>query len=598
MSKRATIARARRFRQRFACGSVHDLSQCRQIAHMNWSWQVARHGWFAIVALVVLAACGGGSSSDGGGDAPSEQITLSGRITFDRPLFKSAGVGLDLANPVVTPAREVVVEVLDARSNAVIAATTTDENGEYSVNVPANRNVFVRAKAQMRKTGSAPRWHFRVLNNTNGDALYALDGSPFDTGTSDVTRNLHAPTGWGTSSYTGTRAAAPFAILDTVYQAKELILSVDPNATFADLDLFWSPQNRPTVGVFCPDTGDIGTTFYQYEGDRDECPTPAPLPAGIYILGDFQGGAGDTDEFDQHVIAHELGHYFEDHFSRSDSIGGGHDGTERLDFRLAFSEGWGSAFAAMTLEDPLYRDSQGGVSDDFRVDLEADNQTNEGWYSEASIAEILWDLYDDSTTEPHDTIALGFAPIYRTMTGFQRTTDALTSIFSFVQGLRSEATISASALSALLAGENIALADAFGSGERNDGGDATTLPLYIDAIEGAPHLVCVSGRFGARDNNKLGNRKFFRFVNDRARLVTVRADGATNGVGTTAATNPDIFVYRRGAIVAAGLSDDRGSEVLPQIQLDAGLHIVEVYDFDLRNAPSTPRCMTLSIVGN
>ena len=30
----------------------------------------------------------------------------------------------------------------------------------------------------------------------------------------------------------------------------------------------------------------------------------------------------DTDEFDQHVIAHEFGHYIEHNFSRADNIGG------------------------------------------------------------------------------------------------------------------------------------------------------------------------------------------------------------------------------------------------------------------------------------
>ena len=32
----------------------------------------------------------------------------------------------------------------------------------------------------------------------------------------------------------------------------------------------------------------------------------------------------DTDEYDRHVVVHEWFHYFEDHFSRSDSMGGVH----------------------------------------------------------------------------------------------------------------------------------------------------------------------------------------------------------------------------------------------------------------------------------
>lgn len=543
---------------------------------------------------LVLSACGG---SNGGGGDNNPQVTIGGRITFERPLFNAeVGEGLDMASPVERPARDIVVEIIDAISGAVLASTTTDANGTYSVSAPQNRDVFVRAKAQMLKTGT-PSWNFRVLNNTNSDALYALDGNAFNTGTSDATRNLRAATGWEVNGYSGTRAAAPFAILDTAYEAKELILSADPNASFAALDFFWSPNNRTTVGLFCPDTGDIGTTFYQVAGTRDECATSSELPAGIYVLGAFSNGTGDTDEFDQHVIAHEFGHYFEDQFSRSDSLGGGHDGTDRLDLRVAFGEGWGNAFSAMAVQDPQYRDSYRGVSLDFGPNLETDDPRVEGWYSETSIGEIIWDLYD-SVAEPHDAIALGFKPIFDVMTGPQVTTDAFTSIFSFAAGLRQVASADSAAINALLAAENIAVTDDFGSDESNDGGDSSVLPIYPSLPDGQTS-VCVRATAGAGDNNKLGNRKFFRLVNQTQRLVTITAIGAADqGVaGSVAATDPDIFVFRRGAIEAAGITDGSATETLPQITLEPGTHIIEVYDFDLQFQSSAPRCMTLSITG-
>lgn len=549
--------------------------------------------------VLALAACGG--SGDNDGPPPSDgDVTISGRITFDRVPFSSTlEGGLDHANPVESPAREVIVEIIDT-AGTILASTSTNAAGEYTVNAPRNRKVRVRAKAQMRRTGAAPSWNFRVLNNTNSGALYALDSEAFDTGTSNVTRNLHAASGWNGTTYVNSeRAAAPFAILDTVYQAKELVLSADAQAAFAELDLFWSPINRATVGAFCPQNGDIGTTFYQIAGTQDECTPRADLPAGIYILGDYAGGAGDTDEFDQHIIAHEFGHYFEDRFSRSDSLGGGHMGADRLDLRVAFGEGWGNAFSGMVLDDPEYRDSQGGR--DFGFNMETDNWANipgaEGWYSEESISEILWDIYDDAQ-EANDNVALGFGPIYRTMIGPQVTTDALTSIFSFAAGIRAANPAEAAAIDALLAGENISVTDEFGTGESNDGGDSSVLPIYNDLSEPMQVPVCVSATAGATDNNKLGNRKFFRFVNDRTRLVTITATGAAGDPGTDAATDPDIFVFRQGAIVAAGITDGASSETLPQITLEPGTHIIEVYDFGLQSNPSTTRCMTLSIAGN
>ncbi len=549
-----------------------------------------------------LSGCGGGGGGDDTPPPSGGDVTISGRISFDRPPFNTElETGLNMASPVEMPARDVVVEIIDAGSSAVLGSTTTNASGDYSVAVPANRSAFVRAKAQMLRNSGTPNWNFRVLNNTNSDALYALDGSAFNTGTAASTRNLRAATGWGTNSYTGTRAAAPFAILDTVYRAKELILTADPNAAFANLDFFWSPDNRATVNRFCPDTGDIGTTFYQVSGTSDECATPAELPAGIYVLGSFDSGSGDTDEFDQHVIAHEFGHYFEDRFSRSDSLGGSHNGTDRLDLRVAFGEGWGNAFAGMSVQDPQYRDSMSGVDFDFGLNLESDDPRAEGWFSELSVGEIIWDIYD-SVAEPHDTIALGFTPIFQTMTGPQVTTDALTSIFSFATGMRQTSSADAAAINALLTAENIATTDEFATAEGNDGGNADVLPIYRPSPDGMQVPVCVSATStsGTSDNNKLGNRKFFRFVNQSARLVTITARGAVNQEvpNSVAATDPDIFLFRRGAIVAAGITDGDSTETLDQIAVAAGTHIIEVYDFDLQFNASTTRCMTLSITGN
>ena len=94
---------------------------------------------------------------------------------------------------------------------------------------------------------------------------------------------------------------------------------------------------------------------------------PQTNPDGIYILGDFTALGGDTDEFDQSVIAHEFGHYVEDRFGRSDSIGGDHGGSATLlDLRVAFGEGWGNAFSGMVLGDPIYRDSQQRRADRFQ----------------------------------------------------------------------------------------------------------------------------------------------------------------------------------------------------------------------------------------
>jgi len=331
-------------------------------------------------------------------------------------------------------------------------------------------------------------------------------------------------------------------------------------------------------------------------GEVDGCGDP--VATGIYLLGDFT--TGDTDEFDQSVIAHEFGHYVEDRFGRSDSIGGEHGGSATpLDLRVAFGEGWGNAFSGMVRNDPIYRDSFNGAQDDFNIDLEADDDVNEGWFSEASVWEILWDLFD-ATNEAGDTAALGFAPLYAVMTGAEKTTDAVTSIFTFITGLEAANPTAMAAINDLVAGEDINGTGDFGTGETNDGNPAINngvLPVYGDiTFNDPPITVCSRSPFGNTSGNKLGNRVFLRFNNTAQHLVTIQVTGS-NGGGGVPATDPDIFVLRRGVLAAFGANEVPGSETIDQVPLPDGLYIIEVYDFAIDGASNIPRCMTVSVTG-
>jgi hypothetical protein len=551
----------------------------------------ARSAAMAALAGMLLSACGGGGG--GGGQPPPASVTISGQITFDRIPFDAVlGNGLSPTGVTPAPARQVTVQAIAAQGGTVLATTTTDTSGNYSLSVASNTNMFIRARAEMIKTGAAPTWNFSVRNNTTvgaNDALYALDGNSASSGTANSTRNLTAPSGFGTTNYTGERAAASFAILDTVFRAKELVLTAAPSTAFPELRLFWSNENRPTVNRFCPDDGDIGTSSYIVfsQGEIDDC--GQANGDGIYILGDFT--QGDTDEFDQPVIAHEFGHYVEDRFGRSDSIGGDHGGAgDLLDLRVAFGEGWGNAFSSMARGDPVYRDSQGGMNSEFFFSVETDDPTDEGWFSEASVQEILWDLFDPAN-EPGDTVALGFTPLFTAMTGAQVSTAALTSIYTFSTALRA----TTPAIDDLLDAEGISGTDDFGAGESNNGGDAAILPIYKTIQLGAPINVCSRSPGGNVSTNKLGNRVFLRFDNNAPRLVTIEATGAAPTGGTSAATDPDIFVLREGALITLGISTTPGQETIPQFQLPQGTIIIEVYDFELTG--TTPSCMNVSITG-
>jgi hypothetical protein len=555
-------------------------------------------------ALLLLSGCGGGG---GGGRTtpppmgpspppPPQTVTVSGTVSFQRIGFNAGdGNGLNASSPFTSPARGIVVEALSEASRAVLGNTTTDANGAYSLTVPVNTMILVSAKAQMLKFDALPTWSVQVLNNANGDALYTLEGSAFSSGTTATTgRNLLAATGFDGTSYTGTRAAAPFAILDTIFQAQQLVVSANANTAFPALNIYWSGQNRATAMRFCVDTGDIGSSFYIRADLTDDC---SLAPAGIYLLGAFDEGAGDTEEFDQHVIAHEFGHYIEDKFSRSDSIGGEHSVTDLLDLRVAFSEGSSSAVSAMTLNDPAYRDSFNGFANDFGFNLEHDFKPAPGWYSEASAGELIWDLFDGANAaEPFDTVAAGFTPIFAAMRGQQRTTDALTSVFSFLQAYKAGNPATSAAVTQLSMMQQIAGTDDLGSGETNDGGDPSVLPVYQRVVlNQAPLTACTNAANG--DFNKLGSRKFFLLTLAANATVSIIAQATVDPgtPGSAPATDPDLFVFRRGVQVVSGEAMGP-SETIPAQTLPAGTYVIEAFDFNA--SEFVPRCMNLTVTGS
>jgi hypothetical protein len=282
----------------------------------------------------------------------------------------------------------------------------------------------------------------------------------------------------------------------------------------------------------------------------------------------------------------------EEKFSRADSLGGDHFIGERLDLRVAFGEGWGNAFSGMVLNDPAYRDSQSGQGGESGFNMEADgSDINEGWYSEASVAQILWDIFD-SGTESGDTVSLGFAPIYATITGAHKTTDALTSIYSFSSALITGNASSASGLRALLTREGIAGNDAFGTGETNFAGKALLDPIYTSITLGAWIPVCGTRDFGTY--NRLGNRRFLRFDLATSRAVQIAAQGPL-GMPTA---DPDIGLWRRGLI---GSSQGTGTtEIFNTPVLAAGTYIIEVSEFshiDLSDASNrrSDTCITVTV---
>ena len=461
------------------------------------------------LAATVLTACGGGGG--GGGGSPAT-VTISGRVTYDRVPFGTAlDAGLNYPATSQQPVREAVVQFVAGIGGGVVASGATDSNGNYTLTVPANSSGFVRVRAQSVRTATPAR-DIEVRNNTgSGLPVYVLDGSVFSTGTENVTRNLHAASGWGGSSYTGVRAAAPFAILDSMVSTVNFLLDEGSATTnLPPLDVYWSTLNTPVDGDVT--LGQIDTTSYFAASEFGP-------PAGIYVLGDENT---DTDEYDQHVMVHEFQHFLEDSIMRSESPAGPHSINERLDLRLAFSEGFANAFSAMVLNDPLYRDSFGlRQSQGFSLNFEDNDFVPAGWFNEGSIVSLVWDLFD-TAVDGADNVSLGYQPMFEVLTGPLNTTPALTSIYPFVTALRARAGAPVAGINTLVASQGITVNDAWGTGEGNSGGIPEALPVYTTVALGGSQVVC--GVTTAGTFNTLGNRRFLRFTLGSARSVTIRAD--------------------------------------------------------------------------
>lgn len=445
-----------------------------------------------LIITLILSACnsGGGQTSTPQSFTPSgTYLTASGTVTYDYVPITSSG--LDYSSKTQRPIRNVRIEA--RYGSFVVANTVTDSSGAYSLSIPSNATPFYIAVISRMETPD-----IRIEDNTSSDALYLAASSSMTLTDNMVISNLNASSGWtgsnSSGSYSSTRVAAPFAILDSVYSAYLKIKADRPSITLPALKINWSKNNIATSGNIS--LGQIGTSYY----DGSE----------LYILGKENS---DSDEYDRHVVVHEFGHFVEDKIGRSDSIGGEHSLGDRLHMSVAFGEGWGNAFSAMVFDpDITYRDSYGsGQQSAFGFSLESGTDTNRGWFSETSVQHILFDIYD-STNEGSDTLTLGIGPVLDVIMGMQKNTTGLTSIFSFIAGLKTEIPSNASALNTLTTSKLISdVQDEFGTGETNDGGVADSLPIFL-SLPVNDTLVTTGMTAGSTNYNQIYNTRQFKFT--------------------------------------------------------------------------------------
>lgn len=554
--------------------------------------------WLPMLIISLLSACGGGGSSSkhsvstanttvisssatssnlSGSDpftssssnslssiAALDAVTLSGSVTYDFVPHNDTQIGLNYTATREMPVRGAVVQLLNS-SGTVIASDSTDSNGNYTFSVSKNTSVKVRVKAQLLKTTS-PTWDFKVTDNTSNNAVYVLDGSLASTGSSNSQRNLHAASGWSGLQYSSTRAAAPFAILDDIYTSATHLAASGNTTDLVPLELRWSTKNNAAYGS--ERLGEIGTSYF--DGDY------------IYILGDANN---DTDEYDSHVIVHEWGHYLEQNLFRADSFGGNHTDGDKLDMRVAMSEGFANGFASIMLDDPYYSDSSGyAQSSGFYLDISSRNRTAKGFYSEGSVGSIFYNYYISSNNKT----ANDFSTIFSILSDSRYIEhDAMTSIFLFYSQLNAYFSGQAVEFNALMQEQNIFGTTAYGDDETNNAGYAPSLPLYQTIQPNGTALnVCSSAEFGKY--NKLANSQLIKLTVTQAKPYTI---SATKSGGAAVTSLPEFIVFKRGETVT-NANNTVNNFVSGAVNLSEGVYIIEVYDENNRNENNTQRNTT------
>jgi hypothetical protein len=524
---------------------------------------------------------------------PLPVVTISGIMQYEFPPPFANCNGLDFGSIQLRPIRQATVQVLDDTGMTVLDSDVTDDLGAYSVAVNASTNVIVRVRAEITSRGVEVRNNVVDPLDPSPPALgqrplYVMDSASLDSGVLNQTLDLTATTGWDGASYTNPRVAAPFAVLDAIYDAISLVAATDPNANFVPLDAFWSPDNTATDGTPQDiDAGELGTSFYR--GSIDS----------LFLLG--KEGV-DAEEFDDHVIVHEWGHYFEDNFSRSDSIGGAHTVGDLLDMRVAFGEGFATALSGIALDNPTYCDTLwggGGNLTGFEIDIEGEAGGVAGWFNESSVMKLIYDLWD-TNDDGADNSSIGFGPIYNVMTGAQAATPAFTSIFSFATNLKQSLNAQDNNFVDALLLEQVINPniDIWGLSETNDGPGTPddVLLVYTDLPLGVTTQVCTNSQFDTgRDGNKLSEHRYLRMNLAAAQQVTFTV--TANPAPTTPPpgfdcmadpddpeshthSDPDFIVWQDGNFVWWGVSCEPNSEVTTTPgALAAGEYVIDLNDF-------------------
>ena len=380
-------------------------------------------------ALLVAALCGVGCGPIGPSEAsPGAPRTIVGSVVFDarHPTPQGASESIE-----VRPARHVDLALLD-RAGRVVAEGQTGADGRFALAGPGDA-ATLRVFARVRVRGH----DVAIATDSNGGETHHLD-VPLDPPARARTGEDEAPLEVHAVDLTGDAGA--LHVVDT------LLLGLDTVQR-------WTGHTLPPVFAYWVRGGTREWSFY-----RGERPDGSGRFA-LELLGGDPGQASvtDTDEHDEAIVLHELGHFVMDRLTSDSSTGGTHPRGVGVDPGLAWEEGRATWFALSALGIPTYQDTIGVQPwGRLRVDEDIESGLDEvpGIGSESGVSKVLWDLADGAEGGPPDTdqdgIALGPAVLLRAMEAHAQEEGAYPSLSSFLAFLVRTGAVSRADLGAML----------------------------------------------------------------------------------------------------------------------------------------------------
>ena len=532
------------------------------------------------------------------GSSCSQFFTLSGKVEYDFIPVNTRG--LDFASKHPQPVRRAILMPL-SNGSPIISPTTgspietmTDDEGTFTLDIPAGTTVTLRVFARTKALGylkdgvggpSTEHCHGAMWDVWVGTSTPHFKDSNTTFAGTTTNASILAETLHDSVSYSS-RNGAPFALLDSILLGIEFVCQANTSLQyFPALHINWSEHNGG------------GVSFYQDDTSQ------------LFILGVEDE---DTDEYDRHVVLHEFGHYLLDQLFgvsydatvpglfwpiNAVHFGGKHDLDDMLDPVVAFSEGFGLAFAGMVLNDPVYTDTyQDNGQITFTINLGQPPQPGaaQGIYNEHAVAFFLFQLQQNlgSFTNIydmlfHDMQQLPAPPNLHTFAAFYN--EKFGGASGNLSTLWSDRNLLNGAYDALCVGPcagsptQTGAADPFDTdnnlgkayagrtyiGDRPRDAGFWALyrelkPGYNPASSTDGHFVTVDGLGGTHrptPSNKLGNNRWFYYRATRSETVTIMAFNAFVKEGDVeilldcqqfAAADPiDIFVFETQTLVAS-----------------------------------------------